>query len=339
VQRAPVTVSGLGSFSTIATGVTTQTNGSFTYSDTTATNSNNPTFQSPCNQYAYQVAAVDSQGNVGPYQSACGVYLYQWGVSNNSNANYSYGISQQFADTTGNPPQGTYDMLITYPNGGGLQYFSNPPGAPTYALENGAFNYFTVDIKAASTSPEIGVSHISRLPPGDVYPYAGNDPYINIFNYGTFVANQWCTYKVPLSVLTMGFGTFTGSIAWDPTVSQPAAIYDNSNIPNGIATGGLVLTVTSTNSGVPVDAGGFVYGAGLPSGLYIMPYNGGSTSPNQGPGKYNLWSNLSVATMQAISIAAGTTMTYQRTNMYKPDLKVSNNPSFSVFYNNIGWTT
>ncbi len=55
---------------------TTQLN----YSDTTATNSNVPTFDTPATVYSYGLSAVDTMGNEGP-QALPSVYWYRWGVA------------------------------------------------------------------------------------------------------------------------------------------------------------------------------------------------------------------------------------------------------------------
>jgi hypothetical protein len=317
IQRAPVTGSGIGSYATL--GTTT----ALSYTDTTATNSNIPALTSPAEQYAYRVAAVDTQGNVGPYQSQVTVYFHYQGLTNigqgastTADATYSYGITQIFNDTTGNPPVGTYDVLLEFPGGslggGGMQPYATSPLAPTYELELGAFTaaggYFIIDMMVANADIPIGLSHISRLPPGDVYPASTID---NLLSgaYGTFVANQWCTYKAPLSELTMGFTNFTGSIS------------------------GTTLTCSSTQSGPGVDAGSYITGPGIPEGTYVLSYE-----TSYGNGKFGLGNQLNSIT--DLSIPAGTQMVCQRTGMYKFDLKVGEGyAAFNLFVNNYGWQT
>jgi len=58
-----------------------------------------------------------------------------------TDSDYSYGIDENWHSTAGNPQGGTYDISLTYPNGGGFQPYTVPPLAPVYDLELGSFKY------------------------------------------------------------------------------------------------------------------------------------------------------------------------------------------------------
>jgi hypothetical protein len=146
---------------------------------------------------------------------------------------------------------------------------------------------------------------ITRLPIGDVFGWMAMQ--VNVFNYGPApVANTWATYKIPLSAIGIGTCTFTGSIS------------------------GTTLTVTSVDSGPAiVDAGGFVTGPNIPAGTYITAYgqaNAIGTFTVAGPG------------ISSTTNIPSETMTYQRTALYKTTLQPSNNPTTTLYINNLGFT-
>ncbi len=274
-----------------------------TYTDSNAPNSNSPSWSVPATTYSYQVAAVDTKGNIGPQAAQMSVYAYQNGVSNWDNNDLSYGnVPENYSSTAGNPQGSSFDLSVDFINGG-FQPTSHMPQVPVDDLELGAFNYFVIDINPGPTvNYTLRLSMITRLPPGDVYPWSAvND----VFQYGPAPQpNTWATYKVPLSALTMGFCNFTGSIS------------------------GTTLTVSSVQSAAAiVDAGGFVTGNGVPAGTYITAFgqNGSvGTFTVAGPG---ISSSTSVPS---------TSMVYQRTPLYKFDI-YPNVPA-QVYFNNIGFT-
>jgi hypothetical protein len=262
-----------------------------------------PTFSGPATVYSYAVSSVDTNGNESA-QAVPKVYFYQNGVANQGQLDYSYGITENWQDTAGNPSTGGHDVSLNYPaGGGGFQPYSDLPLAPVYDLELGAFKYFTVDVKVTDTTHPIFVSHISRLPPGDVYPYG----HVNLFSYCNPVVGQWVTCKVPLSALTIGITNFTGSIV------------------------GTTLTVTSVQSGVGVDAGAYVKGPGIPAGTYITGHaQDGSigTFTVAGPG------------ISSSTNVPSTSMVSQRTGLYKIDIGMGTLSSGTTMYvENFGWTT
>jgi len=275
-----------------------------TYTDKAATNSNDPTWAKAATIYSYNVSAVDSAGTEGPKAAQMSVYSYQNGKSNWGNDDLSFGsITQNYSSTAGNPQGGTYDISVAYV-AGGFQPTAHSPQAPLWDLEIGAFNYFVVDINPGPVvHNNMTFGTVSRVPPGDVY---GWHPGVNVFDYGPAPkANTWATYKIPLSIVAMGACQFTGSIS------------------------GSTLTVTGIVSGQPlVDAGGFVTGPGVPAGTYIVAYGQHSaigTFTLAGPGVNG---NLKVAS---------TTLTYQRTSLYKFALS-TDSANMTMYYNNLGFT-
>jgi len=242
-------------------GIPYATSNTNSYIDTNATNATNPTFTAADTIYSYSVAAVDSAGTEGA-QTTQTFYLvyfngtYYWGDSGGTN-DYSYGVNIDYKDTAGSPESGPYDIAVTGMTapGGGFQPFAGNT-TPVYILEAGSFKYFQFDLKPTVTGQHVQISMISRLPPGDVYPWASLD----ITAYGPdTVAGEWGTYKVPLSALSIGTTSVVGSIT------------------------GTTLTVTNVISGVGVDAGGFLSGPNVLPGTYITGF-----SAHGGVGTYTI---------------------------------------------------
>ncbi len=98
------------------------------------------------------------------------------------------------------------------------------------------------------------------------------------------VVGKWATYKVPLSKMTIGYTRFTASIS------------------------GTTLHVTSVDSGVGLDAGGYVTGADVPAGTYLTNFSvkGG------GAGDYTV---AGPGISSSTSVASGA-MVEQRTGIY-----------------------
>ncbi len=272
--------------------------------DSAATASNDPTYSTPTTVYTYAVSAVDSQGNEGAQTTQYAAYGYQNGYSNWEDTNYDYngGVSN-YSSTAGDPQGGLYDLQANASGGGGFNPVAGAPQAPFYDLEIGAFNYYTIQINPGSNANfQLFLSHVSRLPPGDVY---GWNSINNVFAYGPApIANTWATYKIPLSALGIGRCTFTGSIK------------------------GTKLTVTAVDSGPAiVDAGGFISGPGIPAGTYTTGYdqNGAiGTFTIAGPG------------INSSTSVSSETMSYQRTDFYKSTIQPSSNATF--YMNDFGWT-
>jgi hypothetical protein len=260
------------------------------FTDGHATEATNGAYTSAANIYSYTVSAVDTQGNEGPQtsQTTFDVYtngVFSWG------GDYSYSASANYKDTTGVPQSGPYDIEITVTSSnGGFQPYAGK-AVPTWDLEAGSFGYISMDLKPTVSGQTWRLSAISRLPPGDVYPWAAT----SITNYGPKPqAGVWATYKIPLSALTIGKTSFTGSISGD------------------------TLTVTSVSSGVGVDAGGFISGDGVAPGTYITGYNA-----EGGKGTYTVHPSQNVAS---------TSMTEQRTAVYKIDVADQTGLSSNHYY-------
>ena len=279
------------------------------YVDANAPGSNDPTFAKPAKVYAYAVSAVDSTGNES-VPSPAAIWMFR-GKSNCGGSDLSYGgTTAKYSDMAGAPVNGPYDVAVVFPGTGGFQPTTNPPLCPSWDLEIGACNTFTIDLKVTDEcfkTNSFNFGHVSRLPPGDVFPYAS----VNLWKYGTPIAGRWVTFRVPLADLNIGTCGFTGSIA------------------------GTKLTVRAVTSGKPlIDAGGFVTGAGVPAGTYITGY-----------GQHGATGMFTIA---GPGIHAGTNvpagpMQYQRTSLYKFGMQWSwsdakgNSPKTSIYVNNIGW--
>ena len=286
-------------------GVGYATTTSLTYTDSNATNSNDPAWSTAATVYSYNVSAVDSKGIEGPQAPQMSVYSYQNGASNWADFDLSFGtLTENYASTAGNPVGSATDVQIDYVSGG-FQPTAHAPQAPLWDLEIGAFNYFIIDVNPGPVANYnfLTFGTVSRVPPGDVY---GWHPGVNVFDYGPApVANKWARYKIPLSAIAMGTCEVTASIS------------------------GNTLTVTNIVSGQTlVDAGGFVTGPGVPAGTYVAGYNQNSAIGTFTVGGPGISSSTNVPS---------TTMTYQRTSLYKfalfPDVG-----NTTIYYNNMGFT-
>jgi hypothetical protein len=262
----------------------------WSYTDTGAINATNGTYASPATIYSYAIAAVDTQGVEGPQTTQSTFNVYANGTFN-WQGDYSYSAVADYKDTSGAPEIGTYDIEVTVTSrGGGFQPYAGNM-VPTYDLEAGSFGYLYMDLKPTINGQTWRLSAISRLPPGDVYPWAAT----SITDYGPAPqAGQWATYKIPLSALSIGMTSFTGSIS------------------------GNKLTVTRVSGGVGVDAGGFVSGAGVAPGTYITGYDA-----EGGAGTYTVYPSQNVAS---------TSMTEQRTAVYKIDVVDESGASINHYY-------
>jgi hypothetical protein len=213
---------------------------------------------------------------------------------------YSYGAGINYSDTSGSPQSGPYDMAVHVSSAGSGIQPYAGKTVPLYDLELGAFNYIQLDIKPTLANQSFWMSMMSRLPPGDVFPHV----VAKLADYGpAFTPGKWATYKIPLTALHMGKTSFVGSIS------------------------GSTLTVASASQSL-VDAGGFISGPGVTPGTYIINVTSGTPG---GPGTYT------VVPAQNVS---STTMTYQRTHVYKFDLMDQLGAASNLYYlDNIRFTT
>jgi hypothetical protein len=280
---------------------------STTYTDTNATNANSP-LQSGTPQptltiantvYAYAVSAVDTAGNEGPQQANATFWVYYNGIFNWL-GDFSYpggSIFINYADTIGVPESGPADINVSFliAHCGFQPYAGNTTTA--WDMEGGSFGYISMDLKPTIAGQDWQIFIISRLPPGDVFP--GSSAMLS--SYGPApVVGKWATYKIPLSVLTIGSTHFSGSIS------------------------GTTLTVSSVSSGVGLDAGGYLTGPGVPAGTYITAFSqsggGAGTYTIAGPG------------ITASTAVANTGMVEQRTGIYKFGLVDRNNVINNQYY-------
>ena len=280
----------VASYKIYRNGVSYSTSQTTSYVDTAAANATVPTYSAAASVYTYAVSAVDAQGNEGPLTTQTTFNVYTGGVFS-WQGDYSYGVTVNYTDTAGAPVSGTHDIAVHVTSqGGGFQPYAGN-STPWFDMEAGAFGYVTVDLKPTISGQAWRLSAISRLPPGDVYPWSS----VNLADYGPApVVGKWATYKVPLSKLTVGKTSFHGSIS------------------------GTTLTVTSQDSGVGVDAGGFITGPGVAAGTYITGHN-----QNGGPGTY---------TISPAQTVANTAMTEQRTSLYKLDIIDESGASSNNYY-------
>jgi len=261
------------------------------YTDYGASDASNPSVNAAATIYSYTVAAVDTQGNQGPRTSQTTFDVYANGVFG-WGGDYSYSAWANYWDTSGAPETGSYDIAISVTGSwGGFQPYAGNK-VPQWDLEAGSFGYISMDLKPTKSGQTWDLSAISRLPPGDVYPWS----FVSITNYGPAPqVGKWATYKIPLSALTIGKTRFTGSIS------------------------GTTLTVSSVSGGVGVDAGGFISGEGVAPGTYILGFN----AKGGGAGTYTVypWQNV-----------ASTSMTEQRTSVYKIDISDRTGASNNYYY-------
>jgi hypothetical protein len=293
---------------------------SLTYTDATATGATTPGYgpepSHPATTYAYDVTAVDSAGLEGPRAAQMTAWVYNDGTAYWGGQDYDApDLKANYSDTAGAPESGGKDISITM--NGSDKWWQPYSGAPflttdpsIWCMELGAFHYMTIDLKPTKANQTWTLNIISRLPPGDVFNSA------SVTLPGTFgpapEVGKWATYKVPFlpasgaadgSSLEVGYGKLTGSIS------------------------GTTLTVTGNISGLNVQPGSWLTGTGLAPNTYI-------TGPQQatgGPGQYTIAPSQNVAS---------TTISAQRTNMYKFSLIDQSSDPQNVYYaDKIGFTT
>jgi hypothetical protein len=289
------------------------TSATTSYKDGNATNANSPlgdgnqpTLRIANTVYAYAVSAVDTAGNEGPQQANATFWVYYNGVFN-WDGDFSYpggSININYADTTGAPESGRADIKVSFTVAtAGFQPYAGKT-TTAWDMEGGSFGYISMDLKPTMAGQDWEIFIISRLPPGDVFPWS----HVMLSRYGPApVVGKWATYRIPLSVLTIGSTHFSGSIS------------------------GTTLTVSSVSSGVGLDAGGYLTGPGVPAGTYITAFSqsggGAGTYTVAGPG------------ISGSTAVAGTGMVEQRTGIYKFALVDRNNaPNNHYYVNNIKFT-
>lgn len=314
-------VSGATSYNWYRNGVLISNTPTPTYTDTTATATQITTLDAPAALWQYAVAAV-ANGIEGPKATGGQVWLYQGsnGGSTCSNSDFNYGITGNYADTSGSPIGGGTDFKGVWGVnvGGGWQPYSNTPLVDTtYCLDVNAYTRFAFDVKMDSVNP-MYIAIYSRFPFGDVYTWKS----VHVADYITQMAGAWQTVDLPLSDVNMGQLPITASIgAPYGTVS-----YNGGSQTYPYAT--LTVSAKGSGSGLPdVDNGGYILNTGLSGGVWVVS-NG---------------QNGSVGTFQVVgpsitssTVVASRAMTYQRSNFYKCNLGLTDgNPGGNIYFNNV----
>jgi hypothetical protein len=298
-----------------------------TYVDAAATNVTTPGYGPqpyiPATVYSYNVSAVDSAGNEGPQAANCTAWAYHNGVDNwtMQTNNYSGGLSFTTTDTAGAPASGTQDIAITISSAANWwQPFSGEPFLSTnptfWAMELGMFKYMVIDLKPTRAGQTWNLNLISRVTIGDNFNSANVT--LGAGQYGPVAqVGVWGTYKIPLVDLAIGFGQYMGLIA------------------------GTTMTVTELISGIDVQGSSYLSGTGIVQGT------ANSTGTYVG-GTMNLSGGLGVYPISPSQTVALTTITAQRTNLYKMQLDDGSGkagggtvgtPGNVYYVDNIGFTT
>ncbi len=295
-------VAAIAHYNIYRNGIAYATTTGTTYTDSAATNATVPSYDAPATIYSYAIEAVDTSGNVSPLASNVTFWVYH-------NGTYFWDsdfsdVTVNYQDTAGAPESGAYDISVTSNVlNGYTQPDSGGSASPLWAAEVGAFKYMILDLKPTVANQTWRLAIVSRLPQGDVY---NNAAVILPGTYGPApVVGQWATYKVPLNPdLAIGTGTSVGSIS------------------------GSVLTVTAVNGTLSVQPTEWLTGTGITGNIAINAFGSGSG----GLGTYDLSASATVA--------AGSTINLQRTDVYKFGVADETNSSSNVWYmDNIGFTT
>lgn len=279
------------------------------YTDNTATNSNDPNYQAFLTQYAYRVTAI------GPGGSSTSVYPSMFymenGVATQGQADFSYGIPP--ASQNWNGTLGGRNCVVFVFSGGGFQPVSGPAIAGTWDL-CWSFGYtkWTMDVYLQSPIPDfnLGVGMARRIPlgaGGDAFGWPTNGPNILDGTWGTIpVANTWQTYVLDIRKFGFGYGTFTGSIT------------------------GSTLTVTAFTGDDCIMAGARISGPGIPANTIVQTHNQASSI-----GTFGLY-GPGIPLGTPLSSTSG--LSHQVTNAYKPSFGRPSNPAaFTIGFDNFGF--
>lgn len=235
--------------------------------------------------------------------------------------NVSYGGTFNYADTSGTPAGGGFDVLCTNTAGAestmGLQLTTGAPGSWNYGGEVGAFNYIQFDLKCPVSNMQLDFAAFSRCPTGD------RTSRVNLANFATSglygpspVANVWQTYKIPLAAL---YFSTPGSGIQQITASITGGVMAVTSIGSG--PGGI------DTPGWPATAGQRVPG-GASSGVWMS-----DNPPSQnGNGSYA----LTMGTGSTPPGVGSQIMTVKRSNFYKTAIKT--NSGHNLWVNNIRFT-
>jgi hypothetical protein len=308
-----------------------------TYTDNAATNSNDAMpgnfsgvhFNAPRTIYTYNVAAVDTQGNVGPQAPQMTYWEHHngvdyWGETAFNDAPPA--VTMSWSETSVVDPGSPSSIEIKTGHGGEqIQPSSGAPSVPMWSFESGAFvnGYMEFDVYPTVANQTFKLNMISRVTVGDLYNNAqvteiGSNP---AYGPAPMVQNQWNHYKVPMGAgtpsapgLQLGVTTFQGYIS------------------------GNTLTVTSAPSdGMQLNPTFWVSGPGMTTD-YVVGSGPSDTSGGTGKGGTGTYT---MSTSQNVGSAQNpVTFTAQRTNCYKWSFHDQTSPSANTWYmDNIGYTT
>jgi hypothetical protein len=292
-----------------------------TYTDSAATNITTPgpgpyPYQ-PATVYSYSVSAVDTKSVEGAQQKNLVAWVYHngtdyWTTATN-NANYN----------TTSTNNGTNGITVTVqqdahqwqPRSGNPFLHNMSPTED--AMELGAFSYMTLDFKAKTDGEQLTVDVVTRETTGDNFNSASVTLGGSDAKFGpASKAGQFVTYKIPFvtagakdgDALMIGVGTFTASIS------------------------GTTMTVTKLLSGINVQGSSYLSGTNVNLGdsSHTHTYVGGTVGTTGQAGTYTIAPSQTVAS---------TTITAQRTNVYKFGIDLTNGKAGDTFtVNNIGFS-
>lgn len=292
-------VSGATGYNVYRNGALLASTTATTFTDSSAPGTTVTNFAAPATIYAYAVTAVSSAGESA--KAPATMWAYHNGVYN-WGGDFSV-TTQNYANTT-NLEAGSPANISVTANAGVTQPYTQPysggTACPLWACELGAFKFMVFDIMPDPRQTAMYMEVISRLPQGDVFVNAR--PTISNGKYCAWTPGAWMHCKVPFSDLGVGVGTIVASIS------------------------GTTMTVTSA-SGLFAQPTDWVTGPGISTPLAV---NAAANASN-GAGTYTLSGSATVA--------PGTTLNIQRTEMYKFALVDQSNVANLVYYlDNVGFT-
>jgi hypothetical protein len=138
---------------------------------------------------------------------------FNWG------GDYSWNVSLNYQDTSGQPLSGAHDLKVSLTGqwGGWQPYMCTELGEPLsacvaqYDYPLAGFTYLTVSLKPTIANQQWSAQFVAVGDTGIPCNYgnpAANGAGVNVLAYGPApVAGQWGTYKIPLSAFCVGPGT------------------------------------------------------------------------------------------------------------------------------------
>jgi hypothetical protein len=150
-----------------------------------------------------------------------------WGYFNgtfNWGGDYSWNVSLNYQDTSGEPLSGAHDLKVSLTGqwGGWQPYMCSELGEPLtacvaqYDYPLAGFTYLTVSLKPTVANQQWSAQFVAVGDTGIPCNYANPanaGAGVNITAYGPApVAGQWGTYKIPLSAFCVGSGTSNANV-------------------------------------------------------------------------------------------------------------------------------